>query len=100
MSWKNIKKRNEITLSGVIKGNNFSTFCVLPEDCRPKNRLIFSVNQNSSIMGKFSEKKKENIQEIYEENKEDNKEETNEETKEENKEESKEEESKNMSNLS
>ena len=40
-----IKKGNEITLSWVIKGNNFSTVCVLPEDCRPKNRLIFSVNQ-------------------------------------------------------
>ena len=45
-----IKKGNEITLSGVVKGNNFSTVCILPEDCRPKNRLIFSVNQNSSVM--------------------------------------------------
>ena len=45
-----IKKGNEITLSGVIKGNNFSTVCVLPKDCRPKNRLIFSVNQNTSVM--------------------------------------------------
>ena len=45
-----IKKGNEITLSGVVKGNNSSTVCVLPEDCRPQNRLIFSVNQNSSVM--------------------------------------------------
>ena len=45
-----IKKGNEITLSGVVKGSNFSTVCVLPEDCRPKYRLIFSVNQNSSII--------------------------------------------------
>lgn len=30
-----IKKGNEITLSGLIKGTNFSTVCVLPEDCRP-----------------------------------------------------------------
>ena len=59
-NWKNfggeyapgriIKKGNEITLSGVVKGSNFSTVCVLPEDCRPKYRLIFSVNQNSSII--------------------------------------------------
>ena len=45
-----IKKGNEITLSGLITGTNFSTVCVLPEDCRPKNRLIFSLNHNSSIM--------------------------------------------------
>ena len=59
-NWKNfggeyapgriIKKGNEITLSGVVKGSNFSTVCVLPEDCRPKYGLIFSVNQNSSII--------------------------------------------------
>ena len=36
-----IKKGNEITLSGVIKGGNYSIICVLPEDCRPKYRLIF-----------------------------------------------------------
>ena len=47
---KIIKKGNEITLSGVIKGNYFNTVCVLSDDCRPKNRLIFSVNQNSCIM--------------------------------------------------
>ena len=29
------KKGNEITLSGVVKGSNFSRVCVLPEDCRP-----------------------------------------------------------------
>ena len=45
-----IKKGNEITLSGVIKRSNDSTICVLPEDCRPKYRLIFWVNQNSSNM--------------------------------------------------
>ena len=45
-----IKKGNEITLSGLITGTNFSTVCVLPEDCRPKNRLIFSVNHHTSIM--------------------------------------------------
>ena len=45
-----IKKGNEITLSGLIKGTNFSTVCVLPEDCRPKLRLIFTVNHNESTM--------------------------------------------------
>ena len=45
-----IKKENEITLSGLIYGTNFSTVCVLPEDCRPKNILVFTVNQHSSIM--------------------------------------------------
>ena len=45
-----IKKGNEITLSGLITGTNFSTVCVLPEDCRPKNRLIFNVNHHTSIM--------------------------------------------------
>ena len=45
-----IKKENEITLSGLISGTNFSTVCVLPEDCRPKNILVFTVNQHSSIM--------------------------------------------------
>ena len=43
-----IKKGNEITLTGVVKGSNFSTICVLPKDCRPKYRLIFSINQNIS----------------------------------------------------
>ena len=45
-----IKKGNEITLSGLITGTNFSTVCVLPEDCRPKQVLIFSVNHNEAIM--------------------------------------------------
>ena len=36
-----IKKGNEITLSGVIKGGNYRTICVLPEDCRPKIREFF-----------------------------------------------------------
>ena len=45
-----IKKGNEITLSGVVKGSNFSTICVLPENCRPKYRLVFSLGQNSNIM--------------------------------------------------
>ena len=45
-----IKKGNEITLSGLIKGTNFSTVCVLPEDCRPKMRLIYSLNHNEAIM--------------------------------------------------
>ena len=44
------KKGNEITLSGLIKGTNFSTVCVLPEDCRPKNTLIFTLNHHESIM--------------------------------------------------
>jgi len=47
---KIIKKGNEITLSGLIKGTNFSTVCILPEDCRPKNRLIFTLNHHESIM--------------------------------------------------
>ena len=47
---KIIKKGNEITLSGLIKGTNFSTVCVLPEDCRPKQRLIFSLNHHNIIM--------------------------------------------------
>ena len=47
---KIIKKGNEITLSGLIKGTNFSTVCYLPEDCRPKNTLIFSLNHHNSIM--------------------------------------------------
>jgi hypothetical protein len=45
-----IKKGNEITLSGLISGTNFSTVCVLPEDCRPKNILIFSLNHHNTIM--------------------------------------------------
>ena len=45
-----IKKGNEITLSGLIKGSNFSTVCTLPEDCRPKQQLIFSLNQHEHIM--------------------------------------------------
>jgi len=45
-----IKKGNEITLSGLITGTNFSTVCILPEDCRPKQTLIFSVNHHNSIM--------------------------------------------------
>ena len=45
-----IKKGNEITLSGLIKGTNFSTVCVLPEDCRPKLELIFTLNHHESIM--------------------------------------------------
>ena len=45
-----IKKGNEITLSGLVKGTNFSTISVLPEDCRPKNILVFTVNHHSSIM--------------------------------------------------
>ena len=45
-----IKKGNEITLSGLIQGTNFSTVCVLPEDCRPKQVLIFSVNHHEAIM--------------------------------------------------
>ena len=45
-----IKKGNEITLSGLIKGSNFSTVCTLPEDCRPKKVLIFSLNQHDRIM--------------------------------------------------
>ena len=48
--WRIIKKGNEINLSGIIKGNNFNIICVLPVYCRPKNRLIFSVNQNLCIM--------------------------------------------------
>jgi len=40
---KIIKKGNEITLRGLIKGTNFSTVCILPEDFRPKNVLIFSL---------------------------------------------------------
>ena len=47
---KIIKKGNEITLSGLIKGTNFSTVCTLPEDCRPKYRLIFTLNHHESIM--------------------------------------------------
>lgn len=47
---KIIKKGNEITLSGLIKGTNFSNVCVLPEDCRPKQRLIFSLNHHNIIM--------------------------------------------------
>ena len=47
---KIIKKGNEITLSGLIKGTNFSTVCILPEDCRPKNVLIFTLNHHESIM--------------------------------------------------
>ena len=47
---KIIKKGNEITLSGLIKGTNFSTVCILPEDCRPKQRLIFSLNHHNIIM--------------------------------------------------
>jgi hypothetical protein len=47
---KIIKKGNEITLSGLIKGTNFSTVCVLPEDCRPKQVLIFTVNHHESTM--------------------------------------------------
>jgi hypothetical protein len=47
---KIIKKGNEITLSGLIKGTNFSTVCVLHEDCRPKQILIFTVNHNESTM--------------------------------------------------
>ena len=49
-SGKIIKNGNEITLSGTITGTNFSTVCILPEDCRPKERLIFSVNQGAKIM--------------------------------------------------
>jgi len=45
-----IKKGNEITLSGLLAGSNFSTICVLPEDCRPKQRLIFTLNHNEYIM--------------------------------------------------
>ena len=45
-----IKKGNEITLSGLVKGTNFSTICILPEDCRPKNILVFNVNHHSTIM--------------------------------------------------
>jgi len=45
-----IKKGNEITLSGLITGTNFSTVCILPEDCRPKQTLVFSVNHHNSIM--------------------------------------------------
>ena len=45
-----IKKGNEITLSGLIAGTNFSVVGVLPKDCRPKERLIFSLNHHSSIM--------------------------------------------------
>ena len=47
---KIIKKGNEITLSGLIKGSNFSTVCTLPEDCRPKRQLIFSLNHHDTIM--------------------------------------------------
>ena len=47
---KIIKKGNEITLSGLIKGTKFSTVCILPEDCRPKNVLIFSLNHHETIM--------------------------------------------------
>ena len=47
---KILKKGNEITLSGLIKGTNFSTVCILPEDCRPKDQLIFTLNQHDSIM--------------------------------------------------
>ena len=47
---KIIKKGNEITLSGLITGTNFSTVCVLPEDCRPKQILIFTVNHHESTM--------------------------------------------------
>ena len=47
---KIIKKGNEITLSGLIKGTNFSTVCVLPEDCRPKQVLIFTLNHHESTM--------------------------------------------------
>lgn len=47
---KIIKKGNEITLSGLIKWTNFSTVCILPEDCRPKNVLIFSLNHHETIM--------------------------------------------------
>ena len=47
---KIIKKGNEITLSGLIKGTNFTTVCILPEDCRPKYTLIFTLNHNESIM--------------------------------------------------
>ena len=45
-----IKKGNEITLSGLVTGTNFSTICILPEDCRPKKTLVFTVNHHSSIM--------------------------------------------------
>ena len=47
---KIIKKGNEITLSGLITGTNFSTVCTLPEDCRPKEVLIFTLNHHESIM--------------------------------------------------
>jgi hypothetical protein len=47
---KIIKKGNEITLSGLIKGTDFSTVCILPEDCRPKGELIFTLNQHESTM--------------------------------------------------
>ena len=47
---KIIKKGNEITLSGLIQGTNFSTVCILPEDCRPKNILIFTLNHHESTM--------------------------------------------------
>lgn len=45
-----IKKGSEITLSGLIKGSNFTTVCTLPEDCRPKQQLIFSLNHHNTIM--------------------------------------------------
>ena len=45
-----IKKGNEITLSGLIIGTNFSTECVLPEGCRPKQQLIFTLNHDEAIM--------------------------------------------------
>ena len=45
-----IKRGNEITLSGLMAGTNFSTVCILPEDCIPKKTLVFTVNHHSSIM--------------------------------------------------
>ena len=47
---KIIKKGNEITLSGLIKGTNFSTVYILPEDCMTKNVLIFTLNHHDSTM--------------------------------------------------
>ena len=47
---KIIKKGNEITLSGVITGTNFSTVCILPIDCRPKGELIFNINNHDILL--------------------------------------------------
>ena len=47
---KIIKKGNEITLSGVLTGQMYKPICILPEDCRPKKQLIFTLNHQDGIL--------------------------------------------------